>query len=165
MSLGFLYFQTLLAAEHVRSGLIVRYTPKPICHMEGSQSCATCQRIPGCKWCRDPAKATSTCIKNFRTCTSPVRNCPVTPEPVPGSDFDLVVTLSVLGTILGLVGVFVAWHAIRHPASCPGQLLVRLRMFHYRITTRLSYPMDGDGQEGRLWERRASVLTADTSVN
>ena len=76
-----------------------------------------------------------------------------------------MVTLSVMGTILGLVVVFVAWYAVRHPASCPGQLLVRLRMFHYRITTRLSYPMDGDGQEGRLWERRASVLTADTSLN
>ncbi len=36
-----------------------------------------------------------------------------------------------VGLVLALAGLTLM--AVRHPASCPGQILVRIRMTHYRM--------------------------------
>ncbi|XP_059088137.1 uncharacterized protein LOC131884389 [Tigriopus californicus] len=140
--------------EHVVHGLTIMYELLEQC--SDFQSCSDCVQH-NCNWCH----GSHACLSETIECSTNVSSIADLGSPqCSTSNSVFIFTLIGISAILVLTISTLIYHGWRHPASCPGQVLV-----HMRVTSHHCCHGAEPLHDGELWERRASIATTETTLS
>ena len=141
-----------MPAVHLKSELELIFEPHEDCQQ--FKNCSDCTgNGVWCKWCSNQDKCVF--FTNDHDC-SLIKDC-----STDSLNWLLILILILIFVALGFSIFVCGYQAIVHPASCPGQLLVRLRMSLYQMR---NGPTFEQVIEQRIF-RRLSSGTTDTVLN
>lgn len=149
-------FQIKSVEDHIQPGVTVRFIPLQDTCQKYSNSCSSCITDPECSWCQGQ------CQFGYKLCTSKVLSmCPTS-----SVDMMTLVWLSLSSAlsilICSLLAFLIVKRAVQHPASYPGQILVRLRMRGYMLFH--GRPEAPGGGEDNLVIPSADEETVDSTL-